>query len=375
MRSMLAVLYGVPLEQLHVHHVLLNMDGLHELQAREVENGKPLSRADVDEILPNCVWIHEPGVHIGYRHQSDPANPMIIVLAVRIQAWGTMEELQKNKIQKTLQIIMDFSMDANPILQNSADMGQGFMYGMGWHASQEKNKVLVNYSMHSKDPNSVIEYEERIANLPMVAELYRERFSLLFPAAERQMGTLANQHGVAAFSDPLTGVDPQDLYTNSMTSTMNRFGNRQHRDKDLAPLAFGLWFPAKQIGAGKGPKRRQWGIRPDADHDKMSGGEFLWGAYGIGVDFQRASGLVDIFWRGQLDYHGTIDGTEPDGFTRFGTSVQITASGVRAMQKLWNVEELTACGHNVKLLDTGKKVTTIQDRANAAVRQHKKAKK
>ncbi|KAJ7216905.1 hypothetical protein C8J57DRAFT_1598766 [Mycena rebaudengoi] len=151
-----------------------------------------------------------------------------------------------------------------------------------------------------------------------------------------------------------------------MTATMNQFGNRQHRDKDLAPLVFGLWFPAKQIGAGKGPKRRQWGIRPDADHNKMSGGEFLWGAYGIGVDFQRASGLVDIFWRGQLDYHGTIDGTEPDGFTRFGTSVQITASGVRAMQKLWNVEELTACGHNVKLLDTGKKVTTIQDRANAA---------
>lgn len=50
----------------------------------------------------------------------------------------------------------------------------------------------------------------------------------------------------------------------------------------------------------------------------------------------RAQGLVEIYWRGKVDHHGTMFSTSQQGYTRFGTSVQITqkvVQGVEAWKK------------------------------------------
>lgn len=86
------------------------------------------------------------------------------------------------------------------------------------------------------------------------------------------------------------------------------------------------------------------------------------------IDFyDRAQGLVETFWRGQYDFHGTLSSMDDDGFTRFGTSIQITGKGVNAMHKVWNVAELAASGHDVRNLARKSRVTTAQDRYDSAM--------
>ena len=50
------------------------------------------------------------------------------------------------------------------------------------------------------------------------------------------------------------------------------------------------------------------------------------------------------------------------GFTRFGTSIQITKKGVNAMRKVWNIEELAQSGHDIHMLEGASRITTAQDR-------------
>ena len=42
-------------------------------------------------------------------------------------------------------------------------------------------------------------------------------------------------------------------------------------------------------------------------------------------------GLVEIFWRGKLDHHCTMESSSKTGTTRWGTSIQVTKKGVDAI--------------------------------------------
>jgi len=50
----------------------------------------------------------------------------------------------------------------------------------------------------------------------------------------------------------------------------------------------------------------------------------------------RCGGLVDIVWRGNLHAHCTVQSTSDEGYTRFGTSIQVTKSGADAVERFWN---------------------------------------
>ncbi|KAJ7849129.1 hypothetical protein B0H14DRAFT_2356345, partial [Mycena olivaceomarginata] len=239
----------------------------------------------------------------------------------------------------------------------------GTMFGMGWHLSQEQRKMLVTYAPKRKDEKNLATYEELNAKLPQVAELYQHGLACIFPGAVTEMQDVSDWEGVLSFADTLDGGSPQQPFTNSLTATKQGFCNFQHCDLDFTPIVYGKWWEAQQINGDP-----RWVFTAEADHSKTQGGEFLWGAYGIGVDFARAHGLVEIFWRGQLDYHGILNSTDQLGFTHFGTSIQVTSKGVMAMRKVWNVQELADSGHNVHLLAPKSRVriTTAQDRIQKA---------
>ncbi|KAJ7020978.1 hypothetical protein C8F04DRAFT_1195969 [Mycena alexandri] len=74
-----------------------------------------------------------------------------------------------------------------------------------------------------------------------------------------------------------------------------------------------------------------------------------------------------IFWRGQFDFHGTLSSTDEDGYTRFGTSIQITSKGVNAMANVWKVEELARSGHDINNLTRKSRVVTPQNRVDKAM--------
>ncbi|KAJ7217112.1 hypothetical protein GGX14DRAFT_358215, partial [Mycena pura] len=237
---------------------------------------------------------------------------------------------------------------------------QGVMYGMGWHQSQEEGKTLVNYAPKKKGAKALAIYQELNSKLPEVAALYRDRLSCLFPGASMQLQSFADKDAVLSFGDALDGISPQRPFTNSLTATRQGFCNFQHQDNDKAPIAYGPWWAGKKTADDK------WSFTPDADHGRIRGGEFMWGGFGIGVDFAKAHGLVEIFWRGKIDHHGTLHSVDDPGFTRFGTSIQITMKGVNAMRKVWNVEQLAQAGHDIHKLETASRITTAQNRIDKA---------
>ena len=110
--------------------------------------------------------------------------------------------------------------------------------------------------------------------------------------------TSNRREGVLSFGDALDGVSPQRPFTNSLTATRQGFCNFQHNDNDEAPVAYGPWWEAKQA-AGDG----KWEFTPDADHNRTRGGEFMWGEFGIGVDFSKFS----FIYSQQCNSHNLIE--------------------------------------------------------------------
>ncbi|KAF7354508.1 Polyketide synthase PksM [Mycena venus] len=392
-KQVLAAVYGCSPEKVHIYNVRRDAMALSMLQDQEEENKGALTRANVDKICPDFQWIHESGIHLGFLFERG-GEGLVLVFAVRIRAWDGMESNARIEIQETLQIVMDCGDNAYPINNNAAakfspatpapppahgvrgsrgiamEPPCGVMYGLGWHLSQELGKSLVNYAPNRKDPESLAIYMAQNAKLPRVAALYRQGLSTLFPAGANTLQAVADRDGVLSFADKLDGVSAERPFANSLTATKCGFCNRQHCDKDHAPAAYGLWWEAICNAKGKECKFDQ-----NAEHNKTKGGEFVWGAFKVGVDFERAQGLVEIFWRGQFDFHGTLSSTDDDGFTRFGTSIQITAKGVNAMHKVWNVAELAQSGHNVHNLTRKSRVTTPQNRFDRGMAEQSTSKK
>jgi hypothetical protein len=60
---------------------------------------------------------------------------------------------------------------------------------------------------------------------------------------------------------------------------------------------------------------------------------------------------------------------DDEDYTRFGTSIQITAKGVNAMEKLWNVKQLAESGHNIHNLhpQSASRITTQNNRTESTV--------
>lgn len=55
----------------------------------------------------------------------------------------------------------------------------------------------------------------------------------------------------------------------------------------------------------------------------------------------RCEGYVEIYWRGKADHHVTLASTREKGYTRFGTSIQITKKGLDAVDNFWDFDEAT----------------------------------
>jgi hypothetical protein len=88
--------------------------------------------------------------------------------------------------------------------------------------------------------------------------------------------------GVLSFADVLDGKSAEQPFTNSFTATYHRFSNWLHCDNNYVPIAIGLWWEAECDGPGK-----KYEFLMDADHNKTKGGEFMWGKFGFGVDFEK----------------------------------------------------------------------------------------
>lgn len=90
---------------------------------------------------------------------------------------------------------------------------------------------------------------------------------------------------IPSFDDYLDGNSKAHPFSNCLTLTNDDFANFQHRDKDHIAVAFGLWWTSARTLTLEG--KPVYSFSSGLDHNQIDGGEFLWGEYGIGVDFQR----------------------------------------------------------------------------------------
>lgn len=92
----------------------------------------------------------------------------------------------------------------------------------------------------------------------------------------------------------------------------------------------------KRVG-GRGGEYR-WGGDLKVHEEWLSGGEFLWGKFGVAAGLPTEDGyVVEILWRGKDDAHGTVGCVAKPGnegwvkANRYGCSLQITAKAVNAV--------------------------------------------
>lgn len=86
---------------------------------------------------------------------------------------------------------------------------------------------------------------------------------------------------IPAFDDFLDGDSKARPFVNNLTLTNDDFANFLHCDKDYIAAAYGMWWTSDRNS------KHEYSFSKGLDHDKIDGGEFLWGEYKIGVDFQR----------------------------------------------------------------------------------------
>ncbi|KAG1838454.1 hypothetical protein DFJ58DRAFT_668370, partial [Suillus subalutaceus] len=203
----------------------------------------------------------------------------------------------------------------------------GIMAAVGWHRSFDP---ATDVAFYATKPGKEQIYNTCLTKLPGVAQEYRDRLFTLLPHAGRQIVSESMEGGIPSF-DMVSldqGTTPQRPFANSLTLTHNDFANYLHTDRDHIPIAYGMWWVSKRENV-RGPFQ----FHPQADHYRIPGGSFFWGEYNIGVNFSKAAGLVEIFWRGQKDFHCTMQSHSTNDMTRWGTSVQITAAGVQSVAR------------------------------------------
>lgn len=91
---------------------------------------------------------------------------------------------------------------------------------------------------------------------------------------------------IIAFNDTLDGSSPKTPFVNSATVTHSDFANYLHRDRDHIASAFGIWWPAKCIWDAE-KKMYRYVFAEDAKQSSVKGGAFLWGEFGLAVDFAQ----------------------------------------------------------------------------------------
>ena len=129
--------------------------------------------------------------------------------------------------------------------------------------------------------------------------MFKTRFFYLFPAGAKSLIETSHEcvclllfmstanilrGNIPFFDDYLNGHSKAHPFSNCLTLTNNDFTNFQHHHKNFIAIAFGLWWTSTRALTPEG--QPVYSFKKGLDYNQIDGGEFLWGEYEIGVDFQ-----------------------------------------------------------------------------------------
>ncbi|KAF9488407.1 hypothetical protein BDN71DRAFT_1457361 [Pleurotus eryngii] len=319
----------------HVHFVILDNTLLAQLAHLETHRSAPLQKEDPEFPHDTIIWIHEQGTHLIINTDSGYFHIIGIGMSKEIR-----EEIKDN-----LDVLMRWTRVGITITSNAAHKGskhvpedaatlkskqrRGEMEAIGWHTPMgAKGKRLLSYA-HCPTKHAKAKYLELIPRMSNVAKMYHDNFLSLFPAQAKKMDDFAKKNKIPSFAaETIDGVDSNHPFANALTITHDNFSNFLHTDKDEIEIAYGMWWAGRKEEKG-------WTVGDDTAQRHIQGGAFLWGKYGVAVDFEHTKGLVEVFWRGKVDSHATMRSRSKAEYTRFGTSIQLTQKGTSAVANFW----------------------------------------
>ncbi|KAF9488233.1 hypothetical protein BDN71DRAFT_1513251 [Pleurotus eryngii] len=253
------------------------------------------------------IWIHEQGTHLIINTDSGHFD---IIGIVRIRSWWGMSKEIREEIKDNLDVLMRWTRVGIAITSNAAHKGskhvaedaatlkvhgqamgkdaeakskqrRGEMEAIGWHTPMgAKGKRLLSYA-HRPTKHAKAEYLELIPRMSNVAKMYHDNFLSLFPAQAKKMDDFAKKNKIPSFAaETIDGVDSNHPFANALTITHDNFSNFLHTDKDEIEIAYGMWWAGRKEEKG-------WTVGDDTAQRHIQGGAFLWGKYGVAVDFEQ----------------------------------------------------------------------------------------
>ncbi|THU98009.1 hypothetical protein K435DRAFT_965135 [Dendrothele bispora CBS 962.96] len=344
------------------------------VKSLQVKKNQPVSSSDPEFPYRETLWIHEPGWHYGPWDTLDPVtlkeykNSIETMMAASCCTPSINNNGSQNlKLEDRISGARIMAPLGETLTKStSIHAKNGSMHALGWHTTVgEKNKDIVYYTVKSSSNRIVEKFSGLLPGLEQVQDSYSQGLSSLLPSAHHKMMNEAIRLDSPSFAclhlfydtaDPSGGICNMN-FPNSLTITRSNFSNFSHRDSDATDIAYGWWWAAQLLD------QNDWVLDDEVDHDLIEGGEFLIADFHTGVQFAKCKGLVEIFWRGEVDEHCTLQSSSPSHVTRFGTSIQITAKGVRAVER-WK-----------KAGGSQDRVTTAQERIDNAVLRLQKRKR
>jgi len=334
------------------------------LQHLENERLGPLDVKESSFPAVEFHWIYKSGIHIGFDADDDKLVYMVKIFdpkttstedqlhltkalqglmdyartvppitTNKAQKLTRIRDLLRDEAQNAKSVINDFEdEDGKSIPSHHAERGdksigmmepKGSMYGVGWHGSQEAGKNLVAYAHKRTRLAYKIACKLMDDNtLLFIQQFYAHEFSKLSPLAVHTMVKISERFRTPPFGQvSFDGNDRAFPFCPNLTMTIDDFSNLFHLDRDICEYVFGIWWAAEVIDFQS--KAPSYTLPATDAHAKIKGGEFVWAEYLTGVDFQRCIGIVEIMWLGCMHFHATMSSISEDGYTRFGSSVQI----------------------------------------------------
>jgi hypothetical protein len=259
-----------------------------------------------------------------------------VVLVASFTPFSELKKLPEDfqAMEKLSTELIGVSRHASPVTNNKAHQdggGLGHMFAMGWRIGFSgefsfQRYVPQNLDGKMKKKEALTKWRMDQDTITWMVQYCRDRFktlsSLIFEHANMEVKVA----GIPSLED----LDFQDMETeenvfvNNLTYSCDDFSNVYYQDNDYNTYTYGIWMPVHSDTSA---------LASIADGFRYKGGQFLIAPYKICVDFGRCDGITELIWRGKLDSHRILLSSSDKGYTRIGTSVQISNRLVQAITK------------------------------------------
>jgi hypothetical protein len=246
-------------------------------------------------------------------HDKDDESKVIAI--AEFTRWDDITSGEVEDIGQLTRFLHTAKRFVNPVDSEGRSWG-GNMFAIGWRKAMVAFQLFGRYRNKAAIANAPEVYDNLMRQSHKISGMLGRFFKRLANVAFADNQELMKKYGIPSIGHLSFGkpINDDDCAPN-LTFTTNRFFNSPHRDPDdLSEFAFGMFIPVNRTDFASG------GItNPSA----LSGGQFVFPDYRVGIDFSKHNGFVKLVWRSKEVRHCTLFSTNDELFDQLGMSLQI----------------------------------------------------